>query len=257
MSLEILGISGSPIVNSNTDRTVRAIAEASGLASEFVKLSEIHVGPCRACKRCADDNLCKVKDDFPALAEKVKRAQALVIGGYTPYGMLDAFTKAFLERLWSMRHVKNLNRNKLVVTVVTGITPHSVERASKMIAQEMYMERMEVVGQVQVNGNVPCLTCGHGDECEMSGVRILYGREARASTDRCVRVEDQKEVWDEALRLGQVLGDRVRRGELGSSAPLRKRIPVWRIPQAVYTLARTRRWTAAARKKKGSGVTLE
>lgn len=110
---QILGISGSPIPNSNTDRVVQAVLDASGLEAKFVKLSALHVGPCRACKACVEDNLCKVQDDFPALALKVEAAQALVIGGYTPYGMLDAFTKAFLERLWSMRHVENLNQGKI------------------------------------------------------------------------------------------------------------------------------------------------
>jgi multimeric flavodoxin WrbA len=246
-----LGVSGSPVEESNTDRAVQAILEASGLESEFVKLSRLQVGPCRACKACADDNVCTVQDDFPALAEKVKAAQALVIGGYTPYGMLDAFTKAFLERLWSMRHVRNLNRGKLLVTVVTGLTLRSVDLASEMIALEMAMERMEVVGQLKVNGNVPCLTCGHGDACEMSGVRSLHGADARASMEYCVRVEDQPGVWEEALRLGRLLGDRVRKGEFGVAVPLRKRVPFWRIPSLAVMMVRTRRWTASARKHKG------
>ena len=244
----ILGISGSPVHDSNTDRVVRAVLGASGLDSEFVKLSAISVDPCRACKACVDDNVCKVRDDFPALAERVKSAGALVIGGYTPYGMLDAFTKAFLERLWSMRHVNNLNRSKLVVTVVTGLTVRGVDLASEMIAQEMRMERMEVMGQIKVNGNVPCLTYGHGDACEMSAVRMLYGKEARASVDHCVRAEDQPDVWDSALRLGRLLGDRVRAGQVGPNGPLKQRIPVWSIPSMIAMMARTRLWTKAARK---------
>ena len=45
----------------------------------------------------------KVKDDFPELAEKIKTAKALVIGGYIPYSQIDGFTKALLERFWSLR----------------------------------------------------------------------------------------------------------------------------------------------------------
>ncbi|MHA2168102.1 MAG: flavodoxin family protein, partial [Candidatus Hodarchaeales archaeon] len=115
MPTRILGISGSPVQNSNTDRAVKAVLQASGLKSEFIKLSEINVKPCKACKRCVPHNVCQVNDDFPLLAEKVKEAQALVFGVYCPYGMIDAYTKAFLERLWSMRHVNNLNRGKLGV----------------------------------------------------------------------------------------------------------------------------------------------
>ena len=74
MSIEVLGVSGSPIRNSNTDRLVQAVLGATGLETEFVKLSRIDVRPCRACKGCVEDNICKVKNDFPALAEKLKEA---------------------------------------------------------------------------------------------------------------------------------------------------------------------------------------
>ena len=41
MQAQIIGISGSPIKNSNTDRLIQAVLESSGLKSEFVKLSKI------------------------------------------------------------------------------------------------------------------------------------------------------------------------------------------------------------------------
>ncbi|MFQ5858251.1 MAG: flavodoxin family protein [Anaerolineae bacterium] len=241
-SVQVLGVSGSPVKNSNTDRIVKAILEASGLEYEFVKLSTRKIGPCRACKQCTDDNVCKTRDDFPALAEKVKEAKALVIAGYTPYGMLDGFTKAFLERLWSTRHVNNLNRGKLAATVVTGITPLSVNLTSLQMARELYIERMEVLGQIKVRGNVPCLTCGHGNECQMSGVPALFGKGATASVDKCIYVEDQEKVWNQALRLGQLVGERVR----GNAPARRKRPP---LPLSLLLLAdqlRVRRWTASA-----------
>jgi len=97
MNIEVLGISGSPINNSNTDRLVQAILDATKLKSEFVKLSRINIRPCLACKQCVPDNICKVKDDFPELAEKIKKAGALVIGAYIPYKQIDGFTKALLR----------------------------------------------------------------------------------------------------------------------------------------------------------------
>ena len=39
MSAQILGISGSPVRHSNTDRAVQAVLDATGLESEFIKLS--------------------------------------------------------------------------------------------------------------------------------------------------------------------------------------------------------------------------
>ena len=41
MSVQIVGISGSPIPNSNTDRAVKRILELTGLSNQFVKLSDL------------------------------------------------------------------------------------------------------------------------------------------------------------------------------------------------------------------------
>ncbi len=211
MSIEVLGISGSPIKNSNTDRLVRAILDATELECEFVKLSQINIRPCLACKQCVPDNICKVKDDFPELAKTIKKAKALIIGAYIPYRQIDGFTKALLERFWSLRHVSNLLRGKLCATVLTYLSPEAADSVNQSLATELKeMERMELIGQVMVKGNLPCLTCGEGDECQMSGLKRRYGPDARSSDYTYSRVEDQKEVWEEAMRIGRLIGERVR-----------------------------------------------
>ncbi len=211
MRIEVLGISGSPIKNSNTDRLVKAVLNATGLESEFVKLSTINVRPCLACKKCVPDNLCKVKDDFPELSEKIKKAKALILGAYIPYGQIDGFTKALLERFWSLRHVNNLLRGKLCATVLTGLQPDALDNVNQSLAAELRdYERMDLIGQLTVQGNLPCLTCGEGDECEMSGLKVMYGPDARTSDFRYSQVEDQKEVWEEAVRIGRLIGERLK-----------------------------------------------
>ena len=212
MAVKVLGISGSPVKNSNTDRLVNAILEATGLETEFVKLSRINVRPCFACKKCVPDNICKVKDDFQKLAAKIKNANALVIGAYTPYGQIDGFTKALLERFWSFRHLNNLLKGKLCATVLTGLDPRGLDAINLALATEIRdYERMELVGQLSIQGNLPCLTCGQGDDCEMSGVQFLYGPDARTSEIGYNRVEDQEMVWAEAARLGGLIGERLQK----------------------------------------------
>jgi len=210
MSIEVLGISGSPIKNSNTDRLVKAILGATELEYEFVKLSRINVRPCIACQLCVPDNICKVKDDFQELAVKIKEAKALIIGAYTPYKQIDGFTKALLERFWSFRHVNNLLRGKLCATVLTGLSSNAMESVNRALVSEFQNERMELIGQVTVKGNLPCLFCGKGDECEMSGVKSRFGPDARTCDYPYSRVEDQEEVWEEAMKIGGIIGERVR-----------------------------------------------
>ncbi len=210
MSIDILGISGSPVKNSNTDRLVKEILDATGLESEFVKLSDINVRPCHACKKCVPDNVCKIKDDFPELAEKIKKSKALIIGAYSPYGQTDGFTKALLERFWSLRHVNNLLGGKLCATVLTCLLPDAMKSVNQSLASELRnYEHMDLIGQLTVQGNIPCITCGKGDECEMSGLKML-GPDARTSAYGYTRVEDQKEEWEKAIRIGRLIGERLR-----------------------------------------------
>jgi len=216
MKPQIIGISGSPIKNSNTDRLIQAVLKSSGLKSEFVKLCKINVRPCIACLGCKTDNICKPKDDFQELAEKVRHAGALVVGGYSPYGAIDGFTKAFLERLFSLRHQNGLNRGKLAVAVATGIGRGApgVDEAAGQIAQALNMEGMNVLGQLKVTGNPECMVCGFGQTCAMSALPWIFGDDTEVTPDKFCKAEDQTETWEQAKVLGQEiaakLGDQMR-----------------------------------------------
>ena len=216
MQPQIIGISGSPIKNSNTDRLIQAVLESSGLSSEFVKLSKINVRPCIACLGCKKDNICKVKDDFPALGEKVRHAGAVVVGGYSPYGTVDGFTKAFIERLFSLRHQNGLNRGKLAVAIATGIGRGApgLEEASNQIAHALNLEGLNVLGQLKVTGNPECMVCGYGQTCPMSSLPWVFGDDTTVTPDKFCKVEDQTETWEQAKVLGreitQKLGNQMR-----------------------------------------------
>ena len=212
MNPKIIGISGSPVKNSNTDRLVKVILESSGLPHEFVKLSRKKVQPCIACLGCTEDNICKVKDDFPELAEKVKNAGAIVVGGYPPYGTVDGFTKAFLERLFSLRHQNGFNRGKLAVVAVTGIGRGApgLNEASNQITHALTLEGMEVLGQVKAIGNPECMVCGFGQSCAMSALPWIFGEDTEVTPEKFCTVESQDEIWNEAKRLGQEINKRLR-----------------------------------------------
>lgn len=213
MKPQVIGISGSPIKQSNTDRMVQAVLANTGLETEFIKLSRRKVQPCIACLGCAGDNICKVKDDFQEIAEKVKHAGAIVVGGYPPYGTIDGFTKSFLERLFSMRHNNGLNRGKLAVTVVTGIGRGApgLEDASSQVAQALTMEGMEVLGQLKIIGNPECMVCGYGESCPMSALPWVFGDDTKVTPDKFCKAEDQKETWDQAVSLGKEITERLKK----------------------------------------------
>ena len=212
MRTQIIGISGSPIQNSNTDRLIQAVLKATGLSAEFIKLSKTRIGPCIACLGCKKDNICKVDDDFPAIAEKVRNAGALVVGGYSPYGGVDGFTKAFLERLFSLRHQNGLNRGKLAVVVATGIGRGApgLNEAADQISHALKLEGMEVLGQLKAVGNPECMVCGYGETCPMSALPWIFGEDTTVTSEKFSNVENQTETWQQAHDLGRVIADRLR-----------------------------------------------
>ena len=88
--------------------------------------------------------------------------------------------------------------------------PDALENANKSLGAELKdYERMVLVGQLTVKGNIPCLTCGKGDECEMSAVKMMHGPDARTSDFEYSQVESQEEVWNEAIRIGRQIGERL------------------------------------------------
>ncbi len=212
MAAQILGISGSPIPNSNTDQAVRAVLAHSGLESEFIKLSDLTIEPCRACLGCVHTNQCVVADDGATLAEKFRAARAFVLGAYTPYGSLDARTKTFMERMYCLRHLTGLNRGKIGAAVITTACPPdnpqmppAAATATTQIGVWMMEEGMQNLGSIILLGNVPCIRCGHGDQCEMSGVKMLSGPGATVASVGVRCFADQP-----AMAAARELGARIR-----------------------------------------------
>lgn len=212
MRVQVLGISGSPVPNSNTDRAVRHILENTGLETEFIKLSTLELVPCRACLCCTDSNECPVNDDGKRLARQFAGADAFVLGAFTPYGSLDARTKTFMERMYCLRHKKGLNKGKLGVTVITTATPDNnpglppaVQTATTQFRSWMLEEGMTHLGSLVLHGNVPCIRCGYGDDCDMSGVKMLHGEHATVDSVGIEDFDDSPELLEKAAELGRAL----------------------------------------------------
>ncbi len=215
--MKILGVSGSPIENSNTDRALKLALESTGMETEFIKLSDYEVAPCKACLECVKTNRCVIEDDGIVLAEKAKEADALIIAGFTPYSSLDARTKAFIERLYPLRHTHGYMAGKPGGAIITcaippgnEMLPPACETGINSIKYYMLEEGMEFVGAVRVLGNVPCIKCGQGDECKMSAVKMIYGPDKTVSSVEIATFEEQPEAVKAAIRLGKEIANRLK-----------------------------------------------
>lgn len=232
--MQILGISGSPTKNSNTDRLVKAILETTELDAEFVKLSDVNIGPCIACMSCVYTNECVLDDDFKDIGRKVLKADALVVGSPTYYGTASAFTKAFMERLYAFRHVKLLTRGKVGAALAVGVAAE--KGVAEWLGNLMRFDGMEVVGTMTAKGTPCCFVCGPGETCEFAawnayspefsgqdyGVKEAYKNyleilpdnipyiKGRAKILKQFRnVEDEPEVMAQARNLGKAIAEKL------------------------------------------------
>lgn len=216
--MKVLGVSGSPIRDGNTDRALRAALNATGVETEFLKLIDYTVAPCTACLGCLQTNTCVIEDDGILLAQKAKEADGLIIAGYTPYSSLDSRTKAFIERLYPLRHIHGFMRGKPGGAIVTSAIPSGAESlppaadmGANAIMFYMMEEGMDFQGSVKVLGNVPCVKCGSGDSCEMSAIKLIYGPGATVESAGINTFETQSAAVEEVEALGRRIGDIVRR----------------------------------------------
>lgn len=207
--MKVLGVSGSPIKDSNTDRAVKAALKATGVETDFVKLIDYNIAPCNACLECVKTNVCVQNDDGMALVAKAKEADALIVGAYTPYSSLDARTKAFLERLYPLRHLKGYMTGKPGGAIVTTAVPEgnstlppAGDLAVNSIMYYMMEEGMNFVGSVKVLGNVPCVRCGRPD-CDMNGLKMVYGQDATIKSVGINDFEKQEHVFQASIELGK------------------------------------------------------
>lgn len=216
MKVQVLGISGSPVPNSNTDRAVQKILELTGLSTQFVKLSDLEVAPCRACLGCVKTNQCVVQDDGRALADLFQEASTFVLGAFTPYSSLDARTKAFMERMYCHRHRIGGNAGKAGVAVITTACPPGIpglppaaETAASQVAFWMMEEGMTNLGTLVIQGNVPCIRCGHGDDCAMTGIKMLHGPDASVASVGVKTFEEDFALMTAAQELAEKLREAV------------------------------------------------
>ena len=90
-------------------------AMSAGADTELVQLYDLSFSGCVSCFSCKklsrkEDGVCAVQDDLTDVLNRVKEADALIIGTPVYYGTESASTRAFLERLCFpyLKYAKNM-----------------------------------------------------------------------------------------------------------------------------------------------------
>jgi multimeric flavodoxin WrbA len=209
--MTIIGVSGSPIVNGNTDRIVKAMLEQSGREHLFVNLSTLRFDPCRACAHlCAPTNMCPIEDDLLRYLELIITADALVLGTSVTGGNITAWMYSFLSRMWCFRHIQRLLRNKPVLLVASGLFNRSKYRVLPKFIERVGSDN--ILGYVYYTTQIPpCYTCGMGNICKIGGLWEMLGRDEerlrnwKLQQNMFKRWEDDPDTLTEIAKYAQKL----------------------------------------------------
>ncbi len=102
-SLKVTGIVGSPRKEGCTSTLVKTVlegAEANGVSTQLIYLSDLDIAPCKACDDCKSTSRCVQEDDMQVVFKAIEESQGLVIGTPVYFDHVSAQTKIFLDRLY-------------------------------------------------------------------------------------------------------------------------------------------------------------
>lgn len=215
--MAIIGVSGSPILDGNTDRIIKSILEQSNKDHTFINLSTMKYDPCRACAHlCAATNICPLDDDLKPYFELIRDAEALVLGTPIHAGYMSGWMFSFTTRLSCFSHVNHPLRGKPVILVVTGCfegtEKHAVQEFTRNVAVQS--RGAKVVGHIFYASSIPpCYKCGKGNVCKVGGLWSMLGRDEeklenfKLTQDMFRRWEDCPETAPQVEKCAKMLSE--------------------------------------------------
>ena len=106
MTYKILGISGSPVKQGNTDTFLTSILEYAGRdghATEIVRLGDLTIKHCIHCNFCLakqkPGKYCALKDDAQPIYDKLETADIIVLGSPVYFMRTSGMMATFIDRL--------------------------------------------------------------------------------------------------------------------------------------------------------------
>ena len=197
--MKIIGFSAGVIGrDSNTDRMVKAIMKKTGYELEFVKLTDLNYSACKGCVwLCAKPEVCTLEDDLFPYIQKVKEADAVVLGTPVHHNTISAIMTAFISRLWGFRHVNFAIKDKPLVLAICGIERWD-DRAEEDFRRALRWSKVNIADVVRYSSTIPpCYRCGRHQECFIGGAYRLWDEKAHSLTitpELFIKWEDDPET---------------------------------------------------------------
>lgn len=186
-------------------KLVKAVAENTGYEYDLVSLAGKKIHGCIGCMGCADDNICKVEDDFTPLREKIVDADAYILGGCNYFSTLNGSMHCFLERWYQFRHQEKSELwGKPAVTVAVG--GMQTKQVANVLEQFCMYNFIQVVDRTGGLGAPGCYYCGYGETCKVGAVYAVHGEGFKITEENTPCVSKDAVCMERAREAGETLG---------------------------------------------------
>jgi len=183
--MKIIGFSAGVVGrDSNVDRMVKAIMEKTDCESEFVKLTDLNYSACKGCVwLCARPQVCQLEDDLFPYYQKVKEADAVVLGSPIHMATVSVTMLSFVSRFWGYRHVSIPIAKKPFILALCGAGDKRLDTSEEGFRRALRPYAVSIVDVVSYYSRIPpCYSCGRHQECVIGGAYQIWGDEARTLT---------------------------------------------------------------------------
>lgn len=98
--MNVLLMNMSPKNYGATQEILKTLQDAApaGVETELVCLGDLEIGYCKGCKACYETRECVVKDNMPALMDRLEAADILVMAAPSYWADVPGICKSFFDR---------------------------------------------------------------------------------------------------------------------------------------------------------------
>lgn len=158
--MKVLLINGSGNAKGCTYTALQEVSttlEKNGIETEIYQIGKKPIQGCIACFSCMKTGKCVFKDSVNEVAEKIKEADALIVGSPVYYASPSGQLVSFLDRLF-LSSEKNESFNGKLAAAVVSSRRSGCASTFDVINKYFLMSNMHVVGSQywnQVHGFTP------------------------------------------------------------------------------------------------------
>ncbi|GAB6273350.1 MAG: flavodoxin family protein [Peptococcaceae bacterium] len=122
--MRVIAINGSHRKGKNTAIMLQWVLDeiaTANIETELIELTDYKVTPCKACNFCLRETDCKIKnDDMMVIAEKMFKADGIVLGSPVYFTNVTGLMKVFIDRTRWMHMCRNMLSDKIGAVVTNA-----------------------------------------------------------------------------------------------------------------------------------------